>query len=160
MKSPQRKNLIDSEKFHRINKYLWNTNKYSKADVYLFTRINALSAKYGYCYSSNKWLAKDTSLSEKTIRRSIATLEKDGFIKREMSSNGTVRRIYLSEEVLKNIPSDFKTNPCEVEEELTNDNDYFLEDVIEEEFGPTDIKEESIPEINEKSLNEFLNELE
>ena len=166
MKTSQHKNTITSKEFHRITKYLWNTNKYTKTDVILYARINSLSSKYGYCYTTNKWLSIDSDTSEKNIRRSIAKLEQDGFIRRQMSKNGTVRKIYLSTEVLKTIPNAFKTNPCmedvvEPVAEQPESGEYFINDVIKENFAPINRtkQEEVVEAITEDSLKELYNEI-
>ena len=77
-------------------KYIYTTKKYTKTDIVIYFTINYLSSKYGYCYSTNQWLAKDSNVSERSVKRSLIKLEKDGFILTEISNTGKLRRISLT----------------------------------------------------------------
>lgn len=69
------------------------------SEVRLYIAISSLANQKGYCYASNRYLAKSLGRSDSAIKRAIRKLEEKGFIKRDLSlndDNTTDRKIYIS----------------------------------------------------------------
>lgn len=64
----------------------------------LYGEITALSNKEGYSWSSNEYFANLYDVDISTIKRWLDSLEKNGFIKREIKKEGmkTSRKIWIS----------------------------------------------------------------
>lgn len=66
----------------------------------LYAEITSLCNSKGYCWANNKYFAKLYGVDERTVRRWLQDLEKEGFIVRTISAkdeDGTIyRKIYLS----------------------------------------------------------------
>lgn len=63
----------------------------------LYGEISALCNKLGYCYASNKHFADLYEVDQRTIRRWVSLLEKEGFIYSRVK--GKQRRIFLAHKV-------------------------------------------------------------
>ncbi len=80
----------------------------------LYTEISSLWNAEGYCWATNSYFAEIFGVSERTISRWVAALEKRGYIRTEQapSGRGSERRIFIgvlfpeSEEVDKNVEVD------------------------------------------------------
>lgn len=76
-------------------------------DKLLFAQIISLSRKNGFCFASNSYLSKLNNVTKRTITNSISNLNKNGYIRIELSKNefnNTKRKIYLTDKVVwKNI---------------------------------------------------------
>jgi DNA-binding MarR family transcriptional regulator len=56
----------------------------SSDEKLLYAEITALSNKYGFCWSSNDYLAKIFDCTVQSISRWISNLENFGYLKREI----------------------------------------------------------------------------
>lgn len=88
-----------------LNKWLFD--KEIKDELRLLIAISSLSAQYGYCFATNKYLADEFKTNESTISRKIKKLEEKGYLKIEYKRNGSMiidRKIYIKElyTVIKN----------------------------------------------------------
>lgn len=61
----------------------------------LYAEITSLSLKYGYCFSSNAYLAKICEKTTRTVQRYLSKLEKCGYIHIEIEEQ-EIRKIYLT----------------------------------------------------------------
>lgn len=59
---------------------VWQDHELSVAERALAGRIHALSAKHGYCWAKNSYLADDLGVSKRTIRNYLSTLETRGHV--------------------------------------------------------------------------------
>lgn len=77
-------------------------NKYSKAALSLYIRINDLSQKGDYCTATNKYLSNIVNKSERQVTNILKLLEEGGFIKCKSitNDNNTKRKIYILQEYL------------------------------------------------------------
>ena len=68
----------------------------SQTEKIVFAKLCALSAASGYCFPSNKSLAKAVRKSERTVSRSLSVLAKHKFLRFDVVrfAYGTRRRIY------------------------------------------------------------------
>lgn len=81
-----------------LNKWLFD--KEIKDELRLLIAISSLSAQYGYCFATNKYLADEFKTNESTISRKIKKLEEKGYLKIEYKRNGSMiidRKIYINE---------------------------------------------------------------
>lgn len=64
----------------------------------LYGELTALTQKEGYCWASNKYLCELYDVNERTLRRWLSALEKNGFIKRDVDCSGSShpRKIWIS----------------------------------------------------------------
>lgn len=80
-------------------------------EVRLYIAISSLANQRGYCFASNRYLAKSLGKSGSTIKRAMRKLEEKGFIKRDISikdddSNMAERKIYISYDNVFDRPED------------------------------------------------------
>lgn len=76
----------------------WALDKDIKNELGLLLIISSLCAEKGYCYASNKYLAKEFNITEISISYKIKKLEKKGYISIEYEKRGceiTSRKIRL-----------------------------------------------------------------
>jgi hypothetical protein len=67
----------------------------SSDEKLLYAEITALSNKYGFCWSSNDYLAKIFDCTVQSISRWISNLENFGYLKREIDkAAGNKRKLY------------------------------------------------------------------
>lgn len=67
----------------------WALDKTIKDELGLLVIISSLTAKEGYCYASNEYLAKTLNCREETISRKLKKLEDKKYITIEYRWNGT-----------------------------------------------------------------------
>lgn len=67
----------------------WALDKTIKDELGLLLIISSLTAKEGYCYASNEYLAKTFGCREETISRKLKKLENKKYITIEYKWNGT-----------------------------------------------------------------------
>ena len=79
----------------------------------LYADITSLCREKGYCYASNRYLAKLYEVDERTIKRWIKSLEVHEFIFIDCNRNGfqTIRRIFLSEKLKEKFTEGQKCHP-------------------------------------------------
>lgn len=68
-----------------IPPYIWQDKELSPAERALAGRIHALSARDGHCWATNKWLANDMGIGERTVRQYLATLEQRCHLRKEVA---------------------------------------------------------------------------
>lgn len=102
----------------------------------LYGEISALTGSEGYCYAGNGYFAQLYGMTEETISRLIAKLEKAGHlyrvVDRDETGQITGRRLYLTVSAPEQHPLDEKINtPCQknqggidkkVKENITSNN--------------------------------------
>lgn len=158
----------------------WLFDERIKSELALLIYISSLSAKNGYCFASNKHFADKFKVSERTITRQIAKLEKLKFISiknKKVGSVIVVREITINK--LKNskkIDENNQRQKClqpTTNLSLTNDknvlglylyNNTSLNNISSEQKNQTEIETKTdtnkssfknqIPPIEEKSINE------
>jgi hypothetical protein len=79
----------------------------SERDKILFAHIMTLTHKEGFCYASNRYFEQVMDCTDRTISRSLKSLEDNGYIRREMhyregSKEIENRYIYVSIGMVKN----------------------------------------------------------
>lgn len=62
------------------------------SDKLLYGEISSLTNKFGYCFASNAYFAALYGLTERTIRRMLADLQENGYIRIEDGNGGRGRR--------------------------------------------------------------------
>lgn len=62
------------------------------SDKLLYGEISSLTNKFGYCFASNAYFAELYGLTERTIRRMLADLQENGYIRIEDGNGGRGRR--------------------------------------------------------------------
>lgn len=67
----------------------WALDTTIKNELSLLLIISSLSAKEGYCYASNEYLAKTFNCRTETISRKLKKLVSKGYIDIEYKWNGT-----------------------------------------------------------------------
>lgn len=87
----------------------------SERDKILFAHIMTLTRKEGFCYASNRYFEEVMDCTDRTITRSLKSLEDNGYIRREMHyREGTKeienRYIYVSLGMVKNDPTGIDKN--------------------------------------------------
>ena len=87
----------------------------SERDKILFAHIMTLTRKEGFCYASNRYFEQVMDCTDRTISRSLKSLEDNGYIRREMHyREGTKeienRYIYVSLGMVKNDPTGIDKN--------------------------------------------------
>jgi DNA-binding Lrp family transcriptional regulator len=90
----------ESSLFYVITAAVLHDKSLCSDDKILFALLTGLSNKYGYCFASNLHLCEQMNLQERTLQRSLDTLEKNGYIRREIRKDDrnkfkTIRRIYI-----------------------------------------------------------------
>lgn len=81
----------------------WALDKRIKNELNLLLIISSLTAKEGYCFASNEYLAKVLDEHPVNISKKIKKLEKLGYIKIEYKRNGylvTSRKIRLAKSLI------------------------------------------------------------
>lgn len=75
---------------------LWS-EKLSPAAKLFYGGISSLCNVSGFCWATNEWFVAQYQVDEATIRRWIAALEKEGFVRVVREKGTSYRRIYLAE---------------------------------------------------------------
>lgn len=88
-----------------IPTYLFTDNKLSWKLKQLYGRIVSLCKKEGFCWASNRYLANEVKISERTVRRYLQKLKRLGEIDCEVNQpEGNIRRIWIKKKHPKDIP--------------------------------------------------------
>jgi DNA-binding PadR family transcriptional regulator len=84
---------------------MWFDKNLDPLDIKTYAIIRSLSNKYGYCFATNLYISQTLSVSDKTARRSLDTLKKNGYLEIETERNGLQwqRRIYISDKFKKTL---------------------------------------------------------
>lgn len=88
--------------------YLYPESKICEGAKLLYPLLVSLSKKTGYCYATNKYLGKYRNKSTGTISKFVSQLNHEGFIRVQITNNGSGRRIFI-------VP-DGQITPLKVEE--------------------------------------------
>lgn len=80
-----------------IPRYITDNKKIPATAKLIWGQIAALARKEGYCYATNKFLAKILGCSEDTIQIDLRILKKRGLVKIELEKNntGTRRKLWV-----------------------------------------------------------------
>lgn len=70
----------------------------------LYVEITALTQREGYCWATNAYFAEFFDVEDRTVQRWLDSLEKHGFIKREIENKGfkKERKIFIIGDGIKN----------------------------------------------------------
>jgi|TARA_B100000900_G_scaffold357450_1_gene327788 DNA-binding PadR family transcriptional regulator len=85
-------------RYLNINLALMNSTL-TISEAALFSMIDSLSKKKGYCYASNNSFCETLNIKVRTLYRMLNKLEDAGYIKRVTISNGHYgkeRKLYVS----------------------------------------------------------------
>lgn len=99
----------------------WALNEKIKNELRLLLIISSLTAKDGYCFASNKYLADLFSETEQTISKKIKNLENYGYIEIQYEKRGwevTNRKIRLT----KILMDDYEKSQQTINENLKYNN--------------------------------------
>lgn len=83
-----------NNKYLKIPKIIVDSKKICSSSKILYGYILLLCHQNGYCYATNKFLAKTLNVTSRTITRLIKELKDSNFIKISYTENN-IRKIYL-----------------------------------------------------------------
>jgi len=63
----------------------------------LYSELTALTKKDGYCYASNGYFSNLYKVDSRTIRRWVSELVRHGHVRLSLTSNNTIRHIFIVE---------------------------------------------------------------
>lgn len=79
-----------SETFRVVPDRLWTHPRLQLFDIKLWCALSLLARGRGQCEATDSTLAGEAGASEQTVRRSLARLEREGFLAREMDGRTRV----------------------------------------------------------------------
>lgn len=103
--------------FAVIPSFVLDDMRLSDFDKILYSYISSLTKKQGHCWASNKYLANLTKRSESTIKRSINSLSKFGYVVRDITLEGGNSRILFINHMGSNLNPSSPMTPPQVNSE-------------------------------------------
>lgn len=118
---------------------IWALDKDIKNELGLLLIISSLCAEKGFCFASNKYLAKQFDITEQSISNKIKKLENKNYIKIEYEKRGCEvisRKIRLKnfytvdiKKIIPSIKENFKDNNISINN-ISINNKYIVEQII------------------------------
>lgn len=101
-------------KYYIIEFNVLEDNRLSSTDKIIYSIINNLRNKKGFCFCTNNYIAKILNVDNKTIQRSITKLLRYGYLNRYTKNNKRYL-ITFSTQAINNIEIDESINNIEIE---------------------------------------------
>ena len=118
----------------------WALDERIKNDIRLLIIISSLTAREGYCFASNQYLAELFNESEQTISNRIKNLEKNNYIEIEYKKRGcevVERKIRLTKILIDDIKNHESTIYQNLKENITSINNINIYIYYENIFART-----------------------